>query len=127
MKKKFAAALCAIGLAAGAAKSSRAFLFFKTKPSPPLAAFKIAIRGTSFFPWEIVVPAGQKFKIVISNENALPSEFESFSLHREQIVPGHSRITIYLGPLSVGRYGFFDDFQLGTTGSLEVSMPKDKH
>lgn len=81
---------------------------------------KLAIKGRSFLPKEIMAPAGKKFKLIISNENKEPSEFESFTLHREQVVVGNGHILVFLGPLKAGSYGFFDDFHSGVTGTIKA-------
>jgi len=92
--------------------------------SPLLAApteYRIAIKDHRFQPSELVVPAGEKIKLVIENQDATPEEFESHELNREKVVPGHSKITIYLGPLKPGTYPFFGEFNPKTaSGKLIV-------
>jgi Cupredoxin-like domain len=56
------------------------------------------------------VPAGQKIVLHVINRDSSAEEFESSDLHREKIVTGGARITVYLGPLSPGSYVFFGDF-----------------
>ncbi|MDE2038682.1 MAG: cupredoxin domain-containing protein [Elusimicrobia bacterium] len=86
----------------------------------PLPAYSLSIQGRRFVPAALSLPAGVKIKLVVSNKNAAPSEFESFSLHREQVVSPGSETTVFLGPLSAGRYDFFDDFQKGVSGTIQV-------
>jgi len=112
-----------ISILAGAGLSfissgAQAFSFWG--PSAPLPVYKLDIVGRGFVPKALAVPAGQKFKLVVSNKNAAPSEFESFTLHREQVVTAGSQTIVFLGPLETGTYGFFDDFQSGVTGTLKV-------
>ncbi len=87
----------------------------------PLPAFALAVKDGGFEPKTLALPAGQKVKLVVSNETAGPVEFESFSLHREQVVVSRARISVFIGPLKPGRYDFFDDFHPGWAGVISVS------
>ena len=66
------------------------------------------------------MPAGQRIKLVVHNQDATPEEFESHSLNREKVIPGGAKATIYIGPLKPGRYTFSatDKFgrEFGTCG-----------
>jgi len=73
-------------------------------------AFELAIRDHRFFPSEIAVPAGQRIKLVVKNEDATPEEFESKQLNREKVVPGKSQATIFVGPLKPGEYSFVGEY-----------------
>jgi hypothetical protein len=83
-------------------------------------SFSISIRDNQFVPSDMVVPAGQKIELHVSNERAAASEFESNELHREKIVPAGQQVTVYVGPLRPGSYEFFDDFNPKTRGHLIV-------
>jgi Cupredoxin-like domain len=76
----------------------------------------IAIRGNQFVPAEVSVPAGAKVELNIRNEQTTAAEFESSSMHREKVVPPGGAISVFIGPLSPGRYEFFDDFHPATRG-----------
>jgi plastocyanin len=80
----------------------------------------IAIRDHAFVPAEIKIPAGAKVELSIRNEQAMPAEFESASLHREKVISPGSAISVYVGPLNPGRYEFFDDFHPATRGFVVV-------
>jgi len=88
--------------------------------APALAAapptYKIAIRDHAFAPPALTVPAGVRVKLRVTNTRHLPSEFESFDLNREKVVPPGSTVTVWVGPLNAGKYKIFDDFNPGTTG-----------
>jgi hypothetical protein len=73
-------------------------------------SFPLTIRGHRFEPTELQVPAGVKLRLVVRNADATVEEFESYSLHREKIVPGGGEITVLIGPLTPGTYDFFGDF-----------------
>ncbi len=84
-------------------------------------SFEVTIRDHRFVPSEITVPAGQKVKLVIKNEDATPEEFDSKRLNREKVIPGRSQATIYIGPLKPGEYPFIGEFNESTaTGKIVV-------
>lgn len=70
----------------------------------------IAIRDHRFEPAQLKVPAGQKIKLLVKNEDATPEEFESHELNREKLIAGKSSAAIWVGPLNPGRYPFFGEF-----------------
>jgi plastocyanin len=74
------------------------------------AVFKLTIRNHRFEPAELVVPAAQKVKLEIDNQDATAEEFESYELNREKLVPAKATVVIFVGPLKPGRYPFFGDF-----------------
>ena len=82
--------------------------------------FSISIQDDRFVPSELEVPAGQKIELIVKNERAAASEFESVTLHREKVVPVGQQVTVYVGPLRPGTYDFFDDFHPQTRGRLIV-------
>ena len=71
---------------------------------------EITIRGHLFFPSTIEVPAGQKVRLIIINEDPTAEEFESYGLNREKVISGNSRTVIFIGPLQAGEYPFFGEF-----------------
>jgi hypothetical protein len=76
--------------------------------------FKLVIKDHRFVPAELKVPAGQKLKLVVENQDPTPEEFESYSLNREKIVPGKGKIIVMVGPLKPGKYEFFGEFNMDT-------------
>jgi len=86
-----------------------------------LPEFALVIESHRFTPTEMSVPAGQKFRLVVENRDPTPEEFESYDLHREKIVPGQGRITLYVGPLKPGRYEFFGEFNPSTARGFLVA------
>lgn len=72
--------------------------------------FALVIRDHRFDPAEIRVPAGQKVKLVVHNQDATAEEFESYELNREKLIAPGTKVTIFVGPLSPGRYPFFGEF-----------------
>ena len=80
----------------------------------------IIVRDHQFVPAEVAVAAGAKAELIIRNEQTTPAEFESKSLHREKVVAPGAAASIFVGPLSPGRYEFFDDFHPATRGVVVV-------
>ena len=72
--------------------------------------FQIEIRNHLFQPSTLVIPAGVKIKLIISNRDSSPEEFESYELNREKVISGNSVAVIFIGPLSPGEYPFFGEF-----------------
>ncbi|HYW93119.1 MAG TPA: cupredoxin domain-containing protein [Gammaproteobacteria bacterium] len=88
--------------------------------------FHIAIKANSFDPATTTVPAGKRVKLLVSNQRKRPSEFESFDLNREKVVPSGATVTVWVGPLPPGKYKIFDDFNQGTTGHVVAARGGDK-
>ncbi len=80
----------------------------------------IIIKGGKFEPSEVPAPAGKKLKIIVRNQDATTSEFESSDFHREKVVQPGGEITVFVGPLDPGSYEFFDDFHPEDRGHLVV-------
>ena len=72
--------------------------------------YKLVIKDHKFEPAEIHVPAGQKVKLLVENQDSTPEEFESHKLNREKVIAPGATATIYVGPLEPGRYGFVGEF-----------------
>lgn len=87
--------------------------------SPP-PTFRLTIHDHHFQPQTLSVPPGKRIRLKVHNARRMPSEFESFSLNREKVVPGGSTIEVWIGPLSPGKYKFFDDFNTGVSGHIIV-------
>ena len=81
----------------------------------------LVIKNHRFEPAELKVPAGQRIKLLVHNQDATPEEFESHSLNREKIVPGGAKVTIYIGPLTSGRYGFYGEYNEATAKGAVIA------
>ena len=84
--------------------------------------YSLIIKDHRFQPAEINLPAGKKVKLLIDNQDATPEEFESHSLNREKVIAGKSRATIYIGPLSPGRYTFEGEFNPKTAQGVIIAQ-----
>lgn len=76
--------------------------------------FALTIQNHRFEPTTLKVPVNTKFKLLVSNKDRTPAEFESHDFNREKIVLPGSTITVFIGPLDKGTYKFFDDFHQDT-------------
>ena len=81
----------------------------------------LVIKNHRFEPAELKVPAGQRVKLVVHNQDATAEEFESHSLKREKIIPAGAKATLYVGPLKPGRYEFFGEFNPTTAQGLVLA------
>ena len=93
----------------------------------PLAAlaqtpqYTLSIKNHRFEPSELTVPAGQRVRLVIDNQDATPEEFESHSLRVEKVIPGRSKGSVTIGPLKPGSYPFVGEFHEATAkGTLHA-------
>jgi hypothetical protein len=73
-------------------------------------AFDLEIRDHLFFPEVLVVPANTRIKLLVSNNDSSPEEFESYELNREKVIMGKRTAVIFIGPLLPGEYPFFGEF-----------------
>ena len=81
----------------------------------------LVIKNHRFEPTELKVPAGQRVKLVVHNQDSTPEEFESHTLNREKVIPGGAKATIYIGPLKPGRYDFFGEYNEATAKGVIVA------
>ena len=96
----------------------RLFFLAVTLSLPAMPAFAseatLVIKDHRFIPEALEIPAGQKVKITIDNQDSTPEEFESHELNREKIIPGNSKGIVFVGPLEPGEYPFFGEFNMDT-------------
>lgn len=80
--------------------------------SPALAQenYTLVIKDHRFIPDTLEIPAGQKIKLIVDNQDPTPEEFESYELNREKVIRGNAKGTIFIGPLTPGTYPFFGEF-----------------
>jgi Cupredoxin-like domain len=89
--------------------------------APAVEPLTLVIENHRFEPAELVVPAGQKLKVLIENRDSTPEEFESYTLNREKIIAGKSTAVVWIGPLTPGRYAFFGEFNQKTAQGFIVA------
>ena len=84
--------------------------------------YALTIQDHRFQPAELAIPAGKKIRLSVENRDATPDEFESHDLNREKIISGKSTATIYVGPLTPGRYRFFGEYNEKTAQGVIVAQ-----
>ena len=92
---------------------------------PALAADPVVLTLTNnrFVPNEVTVPAGERLRIEVRNQDGTPAEFESHDLRVEKFIAPQGQIAVMVGPLKPGTYKFFDDYHPKTaTGTLTAVM-----
>ena len=82
----------------------------------------LVIKNHQFEPSELKVPAGQRVKLIVHNQDPTPEEFESRSMNREKVVPGGSKVSIYIGPLKPGRYSFYGEYNEASAKGVVVAQ-----
>ena len=83
--------------------------------------FAMVIKDHRFEPAEMRVPVGQKFKLIVHNQDATPEEFESHELNREKVIAPGAKASIYIGPLKPGRYPFIGEFHEKTARGVIIA------
>jgi hypothetical protein len=83
--------------------------------------FNLVIKNHQFTPEEVKVPAGKKVKLIVDNQDATIEEFDSHDLNREKVIPPKSKGTIYIGPLTPGKYTFIGEFNAKTAHGVVIA------
>ncbi|HKU96313.1 MAG TPA: cupredoxin domain-containing protein [Vineibacter sp.] len=83
---------------------------------------RITIRDHRFEPATIEVPADRPLKLIVTNADATPEEFESIGLKIERVIPPGKTAEFTVKPLRPNRnYKFFGEFHPETAqGQLVV-------
>ena len=85
--------------------------------------FDIYLKDHLFTPSILYVPAGEKVKLVIHNQDPTPEEFESFSLNREKVILGNGKGVVFIGPLQPGEHPFIGEYNPDTARGTIVVLP----
>jgi hypothetical protein len=76
---------------------------------------RITIRDHRFEPAMIEVPANRALKLIVTNADSTPEEFESIGLKIERVIPGGKTAEFMVKPLRPNRnYKFFGEFHPDT-------------
>ena len=81
----------------------------------------LVIKNHRFEPAELKVPANQRVKLTVHNQDDTPEEFESHKLNREKVIPAGAKATLFIGPLKPGRYDFFGEYHESTAKGVVVA------
>ena len=81
----------------------------------------LVIKNHVFEPDELKVPANQKIKLIVHNQDSSAEEFECKSIKREKIIAAGAKTTIVIGPLKPGKYEFFGEFNPATAKGVVIA------
>jgi Cupredoxin-like domain len=84
-------------------------------------ALTLTLKDHQFTPTEIKVPANQRVMITVINNDTTAEEFDSTALKVEKVVPGNSKGTVRIGPLTPGRYPFIGEYHEATAKGVVVA------
>lgn len=81
----------------------------------------LIIKNHRFEPAEIKIPANQRVRLMVHNQDTTPEEFESHKLNREKVVPSGAKVAIFVGPLKPGKYEFWGEYNEATAKGVVVA------
>ena len=87
-------------------------------------ATALILKDHRFIPNAVSVPAGERFRIEVENQDSTPAEFESADLRIEKIIVPGGKIAVMAGPLKPGIYKFFDDYHPDTATGTMTAVAK---
>ena len=89
-----------------------AFVSAASADAPP--AVTLTLKNHRFTPASFTVPAGQKVRVTLINQDPATEEFDSHDLRLEEVVTPMGRISFDIGPLQPGQYSFMGEFHAET-------------
>jgi plastocyanin len=78
------------------------------------AAVTLTLKNHRFTPATFTVPAGQKVRVTLINQDSATEEFDSHDLRLEEVVTPMGRVSFNIGPLPAGDYSFMGEFHAAT-------------
>ena len=78
------------------------------------ASVVLTLKDHRFSPASVTVPAGQKVRIELINQDPAVEEFDSVDLGVERDVTPHGRTSFTIGPLKPGTYSFMGELHADT-------------
>jgi hypothetical protein len=96
--------------------------------APALAAAEegpsvtLTLKDHKFTPATFTVPANQKVKLTVINQDPATEEFDSHDLKVERIVTPNGKATFAIGPLKPGAYHFMGEFHSATAQGVVTAQ-----
>jgi len=107
---------------AGTALCTAAFAAGLPAYAADVMTIEVTIKDHKFSPAEIHVPAETGVKLLISNLDQTPEEFDSKSLKVEKVIAAGGKVTVLLVPLKPGIYPFKGEYNEDTARGTVVSQ-----
>ena len=85
-----------------------------------LPTFHVEFKDGVVQPTQIEAPAGQKFKLEITNAGRSAAEFESNSLRKEKVVAAGAKSFVVIQAKDPGVHEFFDEFHPSAKGKIVI-------
>jgi hypothetical protein len=74
----------------------------------------LTLKNHRFTPATFSVPAGQRVRVTLINQDPATEEFDSHDLRLEEVVTPMGKISFDIGPLQAGQYSFMGEFHAET-------------
>lgn len=101
-----------------------AIVFLAAGPALAADPLVLTLQNHRFKPDAATVPAGERLRMEIRNQDGTPAEFESGDLRVEKFIAPGGRISVMVGPLKPGTYKFFDDYHPDTAFGTLTAVKK---
>jgi len=85
-------------------------------------AVTLTLKDHRFTPSAFTVPAGQKVRLTVINQDAATEEFDSHDLKVERIITPGGRTSFSIGPLKPGTYHFMGEFHAQTAQGVVTAQ-----
>jgi hypothetical protein len=92
-----------------------------TLASASAPTITLTLKNHQFTPSTFEVPAGQKVRVTLINQDPAAEEFDSHDLRVEQVVTPMATISFTIGPLPAGQYSFMGEFHATTAQGKVVA------
>ena len=99
-------------------------LYGAATAQPETVTIVLTLKDHRFSPASVTVPAGEKVRIELINQDPASEEFDSVDLGVERDVTPHGRTRFTVGPLKPGAYSFMGELHADTAqGRLTAIAP----
>jgi plastocyanin len=89
--------------------------------APEPHVLTLTLKDHRFVPESVEVPAGQRIRIDLANQDAATEEFDSEDLHVEKEVTPNGKVSFVVGPLKPGSYSFMGELHADTaSGTIKA-------
>lgn len=95
------------------------------EPATQSTTVTLTLKDHRFSPDKVTVPAGQKIRIELINQDPAMEEFDSEDLKVERDVTPKGRVTFSVGPLQPGTYAFIGELHADTASGELTAVAAD--